>query len=48
MSLVIATPQGRARRCPEIARHTAGQARGGDPGAYGFRPFVGKQPDFLE
>jgi ribulose-5-phosphate 4-epimerase/fuculose-1-phosphate aldolase len=37
---------------PEIARHTASQARGDDPGAYGFRPLWERvrreQPDFLE
>jgi hypothetical protein len=36
----------------EVARHTAGQARGEDPGAYGFRPLwervLREQPDFLE
>jgi ribulose-5-phosphate 4-epimerase/fuculose-1-phosphate aldolase len=36
----------------EIARHTAQQAFGGDPGAYGFRPLWDRvlleQPDFLE
>lgn len=36
----------------EIARHTANQARGDDPGAYGFRPLyeriLREQPDFLE
>ena len=37
---------------PEIARRTAGQARGDDPGAYGFRPLWERvrreQPDCLE
>lgn len=36
----------------EVARHTAGQARGDDPGAFGFRPLwervLREQPDFLE
>ena len=36
----------------EIARHTAQQTFGGDPGAYGFRPLwdrvLREQPDFLE
>lgn len=36
----------------EVARHTAGQIRGDDPGAYGFRPLWDRvlrdQPDFLE
>jgi ribulose-5-phosphate 4-epimerase/fuculose-1-phosphate aldolase len=36
----------------EIARHTAQQAFGGDPGAHGFRPLwdrvLREQPDFLE
>ncbi|PTQ07423.1 class II aldolase/adducin family protein [Sphingomonas oleivorans] len=36
----------------EVARHTADQMRGGDPGAYGFRPLwervLREQPDFLE
>lgn len=37
---------------PEIARHTADQIRGDDPGAFGFRPLyeriLREQPDFLE
>ena len=37
---------------PEIARHTAGQMRGDDPGAFGFRPLyeriVREQPDLLD
>lgn len=37
---------------PAIARHTAGQSRGEDPGAWGFRPLwervVREQPDLLE
>lgn len=36
----------------EVARHTAGQIRGDDPGAFGFRPLwdriLREQPDFLE
>jgi ribulose-5-phosphate 4-epimerase/fuculose-1-phosphate aldolase len=36
----------------EVARHTAGQSGGRDPGAYGFRPLwervLREQPDFLE
>jgi len=37
---------------PEIARHTAAQSLGGDPGAYGFRPLwdrvLREQPDFID
>jgi ribulose-5-phosphate 4-epimerase/fuculose-1-phosphate aldolase len=37
---------------PQIARHTANQSFGDDPGAYGFRPLyervLREQPDFLE
>jgi ribulose-5-phosphate 4-epimerase/fuculose-1-phosphate aldolase len=36
----------------EVARHTAGQGGGRDPGAFGFRPLwervLREQPDFLE
>jgi len=36
----------------DVARHTANQIRGDDPGAYGFRPLWDRvlrdQPDFLE
>lgn len=36
----------------EVARYTAGQMRGNDPGAFGFRPLwdriLREQPDFLE
>jgi ribulose-5-phosphate 4-epimerase/fuculose-1-phosphate aldolase len=37
---------------PEVARHTAGQMRGNDPGAHGFRPLwervLREQPGFLD
>lgn len=37
---------------PEVARFTANQMQGGDPGAFGFRPLYDRilreQPDFLE
>ena len=37
---------------PEVARHTASQIGGADPGAFGFRPLwervLKEQPDFLE
>ena len=36
----------------EVARYTASQMLGGDPGAFGFRPLyeriLREQPDFLE
>ena len=36
----------------DVARHTAGQSGGADPGAYGFRPLwervLREQPDFLQ
>lgn len=50
---LLAEAAGTVKLIPEeVARHTANQMKGNDPGAFGFRPLwdriLREQPDFLE